>query len=941
MTTCLAVLFLSRAASSQQKTSRPDETPKGTLQVSDSAQIPIGYGQTRTAHTLTGAVSTAGAETFDHLGLVNPENALYGKLPGLIVLGNAGTAPTSPTLFIRGQGTFTNNSPLILVDGFQRPMARLAPDAIKDITVLKDAAALAMYGQRGANGVILVTTKRGEAHPLQVHASFNQSVTQPIGLPELAGAADYARALNEALANDGQSPRYSAKEIQLFANGSSPYFYPDVNWMDEALRDYGLRSVFNASFDGGGAVARYFALLNYEHNSGIFGPVNTNEKYSTQQKQARINFRTNIDINLTDDLLLRLNVAGIIDDNNQPRDGGGVGAIMNALYSIPSAAFPVKTPDGNWGGTQIYGNNPVAILTSTGHGFPNNRSLLLDGRLRKNFDGITKGLSAEVAVSYTSFASYYKNKHKKYRYASFSPVWENGAIVDTIVSKYGENTNLQYDESFGTQRRQTHVVAQINYHRSFGNDALKAVVLFHQNERVLRGFNNIRHRRNFAANVHYGLNGKYYFDAAASYSGNNWLPAGNRYHFFPALSAAWLLSREGFLSHASALDFLKLRASWGITGSDRLPNSGSGQGFPYKHHFNRGGSGYWFKSSNGNQPGFVEKYLPAVDFTDETSYKTNIGIDARMFGGLHLTADVFYDHRTNILTGSGGRYSAVLGISGPRVTNGVVDNKGLEVSLQWRDMAGDVTWHIGGQFLYARNEIVNMNETYRPYPYLKRTGQQVGQTFGLETLGFFKDQQDIAASPAQEFSDVKPGDIKYKDQNDDGVINQFDEVPIGYHTGYPNMYYSAFFGIHYKGFGLSALLQGTGQYTGYLNTKSVYWPLRKNSTISNYYYAHRWTPETAGSATLPRLTTTENSNNFRMNDLWLVDRSYLKLRSLQISYSLPASLVDKVKMDAIRVIAEGRNLFSIDDIPVGNPDRNFGPAYPILRSYSLGVEVAF
>lgn len=935
---CLLFILWSRSTLGQQKMSMAKDTMPYLH--ADSALIPLGYGKTRTFESITGAASVVGADAFDHLGLVNPQNALYGKLLGLEVLENGGTTPTHPTFFIRGRGTFNSSGPLVLVDGFQRRFARVAPNAIEHVTVLKDAAALAIYGQRGANGVILVTTKRGRAHPLHVQASFNQSVTQPTELPDFLNAADYARAWNEALINDGESARYTPQEIYLFNSGTSPYFYPDVNWEDEVLRDFGLRSVFNVTFDGGGDVARYFALLNYEHNSGIFGPVNHNDKYSTQQKQAQVNFRTNLDINLTEGLLLSLNVAGVITDNNQPQDGSGVGSIMNAIYSIPAAAFPVKTPDGNWGGTQVYGNNPVALLTSTGHGYPNDRSLALDGHLRQKLDFVTKGLSAEVAVSYTTFASYWENKTKQFRYELFSPIWGNGHIVDTTIAKYRDNTNLNYHEQFGTQERQTHFVAKLDYHRTFGNDEVKAFAMFHQSERILRGFNNIRHRRNFAANVHYGLNGKYYFDAAVSYAGSNWLPPGNWYHFYPAVSVAWLLSKENFLRHSSAVDLLKLRASWGISGSDALPNSGSGQGFPYKHHFNRGGGHYWFKNSNSSQFAFVEKYLAAVDFRGETAYKSNIGIDALLYGGLNITANLFYEHRTNILTGSGGLYSAVLGIAGPRMTNGVVDNRGIETAIKWEDNVGNLTWYIGGQFLYSHNEILNMNEAYRPYSYLKRTGREVGQLFGLQAIGFFKDKADIANSPQQEFSEVRPGDIKYKDQNNDGVINQFDEVPLGYHTGYPNIYYSAYFGLSYKGFGASAIFQGTGQYTAYLNTGSVYWPLQRNNTISKYYYTHRWTAQTAGSATLPRLTTTENSNNFQQNSIWLSDKSFVKLRSLQVSYTLPSYIVEKINMDKIQVIAEGRNLFSIDDIPVGNPE-SLGAGYPILRSYSLGVEVAF
>lgn len=932
---CLLFVLWNQTALSQQKDNITEQTSQ-----QDSLQIPIGFDQTRTQESLTGAVSMIDDKAFDHLGLVNPENALYGKLSGLMVLENGGTPPTSPKFLIRGRRTFNNSSPLVLVDGFQRNLARIAPDAIQSITVLKDAAALALYGQRGANGVILVTTKRGSIHPLKVHASFNQSITQPTELPEFLGAVDYAHALNEALSNDGQSPLYNSKEIELFKNGSTPDIYPDVNWMDETLRDYGLRSVLNVTFNGGGDVARYFALLNYAHNSGIFGPVNRNNKYSTQQKQARVNFRSNLDIDITNNLLLKINIAGIIDDNNQPRDGTGVEDIMNALYSIPSAAFPVKTSNGNWGGTQIYGNNPVAILTSTGHGYPNNRSLLLDGHLQQDFDFLSKGLSAEVAVSYTSFASYFKNKSKNFRYELISPVWSNGNIVSTTSTFYRNNTNLNYHEQFGIQVRQTHFIGKVNYNRTFGNNKLKALVFFHQNERVRRGFNNIRHRRNFAANIHYGLNGKYYFDLAASYSGNNWLPPEERYHFYPAVSAAWILSKENFLKKNAVISFLKLRASWGMSGNDDIPNSGRGSGFPYRHHFNRGGGGYWFTNSNNNFPSFEEMYLAAIDFRGETSSKSNIGIDARLFEKLNLTANVFYDHRTNILTGSGGQYSTVLGIAGPQISNGVVDNRGWEVSFKWQDQVGVVKWHIGGQFLDVHNEIVNQNEKYQPYPYLTRTGKEIGQLFGLQAIGFFRDEQEIANSPIQEFSDVQPGDIKYKDQNNDGVIDEFDEVAIGYHGGYPNIYFSAFLGIQYKGLGLSVLFQGTGQYTAYLNTQSVYWPLRKNNTISKYYYANRWTAQTAETATLPRLTATENSNNFRPNDIWLVDKSFIKLRSLQIFYELPDHLVDRIKMDDIRLMIEGHNLLSIDDIPVGNPE-SLGTGYPILRSYSLGVEVVF
>lgn len=939
---CLLFIFGSQAAWAQQKTGTADGIPRDTIRVrtANPTKIPLGYGLIRTHQTITGAVSMIGAKAFDQLGLINPENAFYGKLLGLMVLESGGPPPTKPGMFIRGRQTWHSSGPLILVDGFQRRLARVAPDAIKKVTVLKDAAALAIYGQRGANGVILVTTKRGAAHPLEVNASFNSSVSLPSGFPEFLNAANYARALNEARANDGLPRAYNPSEITLFSNRKSPYLYPDVDWFDKTLRGYGLRQIFDLTFSGGGDVVHYFALLNYVHESGIFGPVNRN-KYSTQKKFARVNFRSNLDINLTDELLLQLNISGILDDNNQPRGGAGTGNILSGLYSIPSAAFPVKTPDGNWGGTQIYDNNPMAILTDRGYGYPNNRSLFLDAHIRQN-NLIVKGLSAELTVGYSTFASYFQNKLKKFQYEIVNPVWKNGQIVDMIITKRGENTDLDYHQSFGNQDRYLHFVAKVHYHHSFGNDELKAMVFFHQSERIRDGFNNIRRRQNLAANVRYGLNGKYYFDVAASYSGNNYLPPWDRYHVYPAVSAAWLLSKEDFLSSSSVVDFFKLRASWGITGKANIPKAQQGQGFPYIRDFNRGGGGYWFTNRNTHVFGFIERHLGAIDLRGETSYKSNIGIDARLFGGLSLTANLFYAHRTNITTNTQGIYSNVLGIAPPVSTQGVVDNQGVETSLKWQDTIGDVSWHIGGNLLWVHNEIVNSNETYRPYPYLKREGREVGQLFGLQAIGFFKSQQDIATSPTQEFSKVEPGDIKYKDQNGDDIINQYDKVPLGYHTGYPDISFSVFLGVHYKGLGISALFQGTAKYTAFLNTQSVYWPLVHNNTISKYYYTHRWTPQkaAAGTATLPRLTTTANSNNFQQNSIWLVDNSYIKLQSLRISYNLPASLVNKLNLNDIRFMLEGRNLFSIDNIPVGNPE-GLGSLYPIMRTYSLGVKVDF
>lgn len=906
-----------------------------TLGNSDN-EIPVGYSLTRESNELTRAVSTVGAEELSESMVLNPENALFGRIPGLMALGNGGLPPTGVNFFVRGRDTFTDSSPLILVDGLEKPLDSISLDEIQSVSVLKDAAALAQYGQRGANGVVLVTTKRGSGQGLKVTASYEQAFTQPTALPSFLEAPAYAKAINEARANDGIGPRYGPADLKAFESATSPYLFPNVNWFDQVLRNSGTSSNYDVTFQGGVDDVRYFAMLDVVFDNGLFGPVNRNEDYSTQAKYSRFNFRSNLDIDVTDDLLLKLDVSGYIEENNLPGGGNGSSQIFNALYSVPSAAFPVKNEDGSWGGTQNYDNNPVAVLTSTGYGQPNRRNFSLTGNLRRDLSQLIDGLSAEATVRYTNYNNFAESQTKNYSYKSVSVERDqSGNIIDTTATTYGQDTDLNYSSYLSNEREFTDLLGKVNYQTIMGSgNTLEAMLLFHQSARMYDGRDNTAHRRNIVGNVHLGFSNKYFIDATASYSGSNVLPPNNKYGFFPALSASWMVSREDFLRDVGFLDKLKLRASWGLSGSDRLPTNNI-----YEHAYDNA-SGYWFQNANNYKGGFAEGRLATSDFVYETSYKTNIGVDATLFNKLDVTADVFYERRTDILTGSGGRVSEVIGNTPALETNGIVDNKGVEALLNWQDSIGEVAYNIGAQVTFARNKIVEMNETYRPYDYLKRTGRSVWQRFGLKAIGFFQDEADIKNSPRQVLSEVEPGDIKYKDQNGDGIINEFDEVPLGYASDHPEIYFSFSTGIKYKGIGVSALFQGTGNYTAFLNTQSVFWPLRNQSTISDYYYNRRWTPETANTARFPRLTMEKNSNNFRANSIWLKDRSYIKLRTLEVSYTFPVSITDSWNLDKVQIFGRGMNLFSIDNIPVLDPEQ-LNTDYPVLRSYNVGLEIAF
>jgi TonB-linked SusC/RagA family outer membrane protein len=898
--------------------------------------IPLGFGLSRSSDQLTAAVGVAEyGDISQNMSTINPGNSLYGRIAGLTVLENGGSPPTSHSFFIRGRETFNNSTPLVLVDGFQQPFNSISLGEIESVSILKDAASLALYGQRGANGVILIKTKRGESQSLKVNASFEQGITRPTGIPKFADAPTYVRALNEALRNDGEAVRYNSADLQGFDSDNSPYLYPDVDWTDQVLRNYGSRTNFNVTFEGGGKTARYFALINYVRDGGIYEPIQSTDDYSTQIKHGKFNFRSNLDIDITESLLLKLDVSGNLVENNVPSGGGSAEEIFDAIYSIPSAAFPVKTPDGSWGGTQLYGNNPAAVISSTGYGSPSWREFSVNSTLRKNLDNLIDGFSIETTVRYNNYNRYAEQQAKNYSYQEIIPVRNSGGeIIDTTLTNYGQNTDLNFNSGFDEERTQFNVVGKVNYEKSFENSSLETMAFFHQDSRSLEGQNNTYHRRNIAGNIHYSIAKKYFFDLTASYSGNNILPPRDQFGLFPAVSAAWLISNENFMSDISFLNRLKLRASWGKSGSDYLPTNN-----PYEQNYNYA-SGYWFQDGNNSFGGYSEGQVASSDFMYETSYKTNVGIDARLLNKLDVTVDAYFARRTNILTNSNGQYSDILGVGPPLITNGIVENHGVETVATWRDNIGGVSYSIGGTFSFSRNEIVETNEQFRPYDYLKRTGEQVGQQFGLEAMGFFEDQSDIDNSPTQKFGTVQPGDIKYRDQNGDGLINEFDEIPLGYANSYPEIYYSFSLGADYKGFGISTLFQGTHNQSTLLNTQSVFWPLQGNSNISKYYYSNRWTPATTSTAKYPRLTTGNNDNNYRPNSLWIQDKSYLKLRNARVSYELPDSVIDSWNIQLLRFYVSGMNLFTIDNIPVMDPEQ-LSAGYPILRSYQAGVEIEF
>jgi TonB-linked SusC/RagA family outer membrane protein len=897
--------------------------------------VDLGFGITQKMSESTAAVSLASSEEVNQRSSFSIANALYGNALGLNTLQNSGTIwDATPTMYIRGLQTLNDNRILVLVDGIERDINYVVPEEVASVSVLRDAAAVALYGYKGINGVLLVNTKRGKYKTSEINVSYDHAINWQYRKPKFADAYTYASAVNEALSNDGQSARYSENELNAYKSGNYPYLFPNVNWVDEVFRNHGSSNIYNVNFRGGGNKMRYFTMFNLQGNQGFIKNPDMNEGYSTQNQFSKANIRTNLDIDVTSSTIAKINLMGVLSEYSRP--GLSSDNLMGKLYTVPAAAFPIKTSDGVWGGNETWGGNmnPVALTQARGYSTGHTRSLYADFTLTQKLDVITEGLSASLRLGYDNIAAYWEGHNRDYAYGSDNVTsWSDGEPAETSRYSAGADSELGYSDKLDWQDRHTNFNANIDYEKSFANSRLFTSLIYSFENHVLNSQNNTYYRQNIAAYGHYVYNSKYIADLTLVASESNKLAPGEKWSFSPTVSAAWVLSNEDFMSSANFIDFLKLRASLGIINTDNIPAEDY-----WEQSFDDGG-GYYLGGNYDWYGGTMEGRLPSTNSTHEKAIKYNLGIDASLFKGLDVTVDGYFEKRKDIWVSAGGANTAVLGASSSYVNGGIVDSWGIETGVNYHKQLGDFKLMLGGKFTLAKNEIKEELETPRAYDYLRRTGKPVSQIFGYQAVGFFVDEADIENSPAQQFSEVKPGDIKYKDQNGDGIINEYDEVALGYNNVVPEIYYSFNIGFEWKGLGFSALFQGVTNYTAVLNTQSIYWPLINDTNISQYYYDNRWTPETP-FAKFPRLTTESNANNFQTNSVWLADASFLKLRNCEVYYKLPVNLLSKLRMKTGKVYVRGVDLLCFDHIDISDPE-SIGVAYPLTRSVNFGFAFGF
>lgn len=905
-----------------------------------SEKVNYGFGLQQTNAESTGAVSTVYAENIDKSSAFSIGNSLYGNVLGLTTMQSTGVVwEQMPSMYIRGLKTLNgNNGILLVVDGLERDnnwqaLKYITPEEVESVSVLRDAAALALYGYRGVNGVVNIVTKRGKYDTREINFSYDHAFNYMTRKPELADAYTYASALNEALTNDGKQVRYSQNELNAFKNGTSPYLYPNVNWWEEVFRDRGASDIATLSFRGGSTKMRYYTMMNLQNNRGFIKNFDTNADYSTQEKYSKANFRTNLDIDLSPKTKMQANIMGILNEFSRP--GMGSDNLISKLYQLPSAAFPIRTESGLWGGNTTWGENwnPVALTEGRAYSKGHTRGLYADMSLRQDLSSLTKGLGASVRIGYDNLASYWENHTKGYKYGMASVAsWENGLPIAGEEITGGKDTEMSGDSKLDWQYRAFNFQMNVDWQRQFGVHSLYSMLLYTYKYDNAKGINNTFYRQNAGWYTHYGFKNRYFADFTLMASASNLLAPDHRWNVSPTVGLAWLISNEKFMQSQNVVDFLKLRASFGMLNTDNIPGNG------YWNETVGGGNGYPINNNFGGDGGWHEGRLASVNGTTEKAYKYNAGVDATLFKGLTLTVDGFYERRSDIWVSSDGQNSAVLGASGSYVNAGIVDSWGTEIGANYYKKMGNVELNLGGTFTYNRSKIIEMLEEPAAYDYTRSTGNPVGQIFGLQAIGYFVDQADIDNSLPQQFGPVKAGDIKYKDMNGDKVINSDDRVAMGYNSTCPEIYYSFSLGLEWKGLGFSAQFQGVGNYTAILSG-TYYHPLVDNTTISNYVYRNRWTQETP-NARFPRLTTETVDNNLQTSSLWLADRSFLKLRNCEVYYKLPSSWLNRFWVKNAKVYVRGVDLLCFDSIDQLDPEA-MNNSYPATRSIHVGLSVGF
>lgn len=933
-----------------------------TVTVGVEEVVVVAYG-TQKKVTVTGSVSSVDTDQLSASPNASVSNALAGKVTGLSSIQYSGQpGADAADLYVRGVSTLSagNSSPLMMVDGVERSFSQLDPDEIADITILKDASATAVYGIRGANGVILVTTKRGTKGAPKISVSTSYGIQKPTKLPKFADSYTYATVYNNAQRGDGLSEEalnFPAYVVEAFRTNSDPILFPNIDWMDYMVRPTSPQSKTNFSISGGTNRLKYFASFGYINQVGLLKEFDTGtgENYTYN----RYNYRTNVDVDVTKTTQLSFSLGGQSQVRNEPAMGD-INQMWRFLYRY---AIPYASPgvvDGKYivDNGEYVGMGAGDPLSQYYGGGSDNRVtnvMNFDLVFNQDLNALTKGLKFRIKAAYNVNSTQEKiratspNVYTMYYLRDFDDTLPESdkTLVFPQISRGG---NVGYSESYGKER-DWYMETALTYDRRFGDHEVGGLLLYNQRNTYYPDGSYSYLPRGYvgtAARLTYNYRTKYLAEINVGYNGSENFHRDNRYGLFPALSLGWILSEEAFMkTNMRFINYLKIRGSYGLVGSDNQGNSR----FLYLPDSYTSGDGYNFGVNiPSKQPGYYESKLGNHDVTWETAVKQNYGLDLKVLNNkLTLNADYFIEDRKDILT-TRNTVPGIVAATLPAVNIGEVHNQGYELSIKWNDKIGDFQYWVDMNMSHTRNKIVYMDEVPQRYDYLLRTGGLVGQPFGMVTLGFYNESDfdadgNLLADLPIPTASVKPGDAKYLDTNGDMFVNAEDMKAVGY-PEYPLYNYGFNMGFKVKNFDF------TMSWVAATHTSRVLGEIMKdpygdtsNQSLLQYMVDQSWTPETAATATMPRITFTNRLyNRFTAADMWVKDASYLRLKNLEIGYNIKGQFLKTIGANNVRLYLNGYNLLTFDKlVGYGDPEAKMDgrPTYPAMRVFNVGVKVNF
>lgn len=933
--------------------------------------VDVAYGR-QSYDAVTASIGTIYSDKITQGISTSLGQALQGKLPGVTVIQNSFEPGSAATIYLRGTNTYnTGNTPLVLVDGFRADFNRLTVYEIESISVLKDAAAVVLYGQEAAGDVILITTKRGRKGPTRISVDAEYGMQAFADLPDMLSSLEYATYYNQALSNDG----LPAKFTDIYDTAGNPYYgqdsiyrytHPDNNFLKELTRAWAPVARAGVTIDGGGDAVQYMVTAGYLHNGGLLNRTKENS-YSTQTFTHRYNLRSNLDIRISRNLSAQVDMGGSIETRNRP--GRDIQSLFDHIYWTPPTEYPLVNPDGSLGGNANYTTNPYGSIAQKGYMTNLYRTLDIRLGLRYDLGDFVKGLSVGAKGAFYNYQVQNDNKTRYFAVWEIDTVPADGSLAGITYTQYDQDSDLTADSvsELASQERKN-FEADVSFSCSFGPHAVNTMLMFHMDRyETSANYHYKFSNAGLGFRAHYGYDDRYFAEYAASYYGQEQYAKGHRFGFFQAGAVAWVASREEFLRGSRVVDYLKVRASYGKVGGQAFKGNTVSERLYHTQWYYTLGTTTLGESGNNGASGrfrgpYANKYV-----TWDKSYKTDVSVEATLLGHINLMLDYYHDVRRDILTtvsydypgtmglnngyflrsssDSGLGYDELLASYGGLANTGKVRNQGFEATLGYFGAAGDLSYSVDAGVWFNRNKILrDPSAAEYEWDHANTVGRRVGQYFGYVADGFYTAEDIASGRVYQSFGKVREGDVKYRDLNYDGVIDEKDQVAVGY-SPVPEYTYNLCIDLRYRNFSLTLLGQGTANGSVMLTDNHI--PLYNRGNAIRQITEKSWTPETAATARYPRLSTLGNANNSQPSTIWILSTDYFKVRNIELGYDLPESVLRRINFGTFRIYLSAQNMFTFaKEIDFTDPESLMDPSdyrmkYPATKSVSLGVKLSF